>query len=32
MTATKFLLLVFVLACAYVIGLSLSVRRKRDET
>ena len=31
-TATKLLILVFVLACAYVIGLSLSVRRKRDET
>ena len=30
-TVTKFLLLAFVLACAYVIGLSLSVHRKQSE-
>ncbi|TIN30638.1 MAG: hypothetical protein E5Y31_06410 [Mesorhizobium sp.] len=28
-TVTKFLILAFVLACAYIIGLSLSVRWKR---
>ena len=30
-TVAKFLILAFVLACAYIVGLSLSVRWKRNE-
>lgn len=30
-TLTKFLILAFVLACAYIIGLSLSVHWRRNE-
>lgn len=30
-TVTKFLILAFVLACAYIVGLSLSVHWKRTE-
>ncbi|WP_394886088.1 hypothetical protein ACG873_00785 (plasmid) [Mesorhizobium sp. AaZ16] len=30
-TVTRFLILAFALACAYLVGLSLSVHLKRDE-